>query len=500
MLNRSLFPLVAGIWTLAILSCWSGSLAEAAETARPNVVMIVADDLGFQLGCYGDTLARTPHIDALAKSGTRFTNAYCTTASCSASRSVILSGMFNHATGHFGHAHGYSHFSTYDSVQSLPNLLGKSGYRTCLIGKYHLAPEYVYHFEFERQQGTQGHRNTVRMARNAREWIAEQDDRPFFLYFCPTDPHRGGDSSQFANHPENPNFYPEIPRQIYRPEDMVVPAWLPDQPEVRKELAEYYQAIARLDVGIGDLLQTLVETGHAENTLVLFLADNGPPFPGAKTTCYEPGIHLPLIVRDPRQSVQGTTCSAMVTWADLTPTVLDYCGITPPLAPPLRPAENQGPGSPPKGKLQPYEFHGRSFAKVIGTAEPEGWGEHFASHTFHEITMYYPMRVLREGDYKYILNLAHGLPYPFASDLQDSPTWQGVLQRKAPQEYYGRRTVDAYLHRPREELYDLRSDPDETRNLATDDRHRDRLEQMRKKLQDWQVKTADPWELKWRYE
>ncbi|MBI1346528.1 sulfatase-like hydrolase/transferase [bacterium] len=479
------------------------AVVSAAEK-RPNVVIIVADDLGFQLGCYGDKLAKTPNIDALAAQGTRFTRAYCTTASCSASRSVILSGLYNHATGHFGHAHGYNHFSTYDTVHSLPVLLNKAGYRTCLIGKYHLAPEPIYHFEFERQQDTQGHRNTVRMARNAKEWITEADDRPFFLYFCPTDPHRGGDRSHFANQPDKPDFYPEIPPTIYQPDQITVPSWLPDLPEVRQELCEYYRAIARLDVGLGDLFRTLKETGHWDNTLIFFLSDNGPPFPGAKTTCYEPGINLPLIVRDPRQKQQGTICEAMVTWADLTPTVLNYCGVETPDAAPVRPVEvgsEQARNLPARaGKNGKYQFHGRSFAGVLGQPTPENWDTLYASHTFHEITMYYPMRVVRVGNYKYILNIANGLEYPFASDLFESPTWQAVLKRDDPQQYYGRRSVDAYLHRAKHELYDLAADPDETRNLAEEPEHRELLKRLQTQLQEWQQQTQDPWELKWRYE
>jgi len=466
---------------------------------NPNVVVIVADDLGFQLGCYGDKVAKTPNLDRLAAEGTRFTRAYCTTASCSASRSVILSGLHNHATGHFGHAHGYSHFSTYESVRSLPMLLKEAGYRTCLVGKYHLAPEYVYPFEAERQEGTQGSRNTVRMAQNAKAWIAEEDERPFFLYFCPTDPHRAGGGADFANHPDQPKFYPGITPLTFHSADVPIPYWLPDRPEVRNELAEYYQSIARMDAGIGTLLDALQETGHREDTLVMFLSDNGPPFPGAKTTCYEPGINLPLIVRDPKQSKRGITCDAMVTWADLTPTILDYCGVKPSDAPPVRPGENVGTPST-AGKPQPYTFHGRSFAKIVGDEHSVGWNEMFASHTFHEITMYYPMRVIRSGKYKYIFNVAHELPYPFASDLQDSPTWQGVLTRDDLNEMYGPRTVRAYLHRPRHELYDLDADPHEAKNLADDPAHQQTLKAFQEKLQAWQKRTQDPWELKWRYE
>jgi len=469
-----------------------------------NVVVIVADDLGFQLGCYGDKVAKTPNIDRLAAQGVRFTRAYCTTASCSASRSVLMSGLYNHATGHYGHAHGTGHFSTFESVRSLPVMLGEAGYRTCLIGKYHLAPEYTYKFETQRQEGIQGARNTVRMAQNARAWITENDERPFFLYFCPTDPHRAAADS-FANQPDQPDFYPGIKPTVYRPEEVSVPSWLSDRPEVRRELAEYYQSIARMDVGIGTLLDALKESGHWDDTLVMFLSDNGPPFPGVKTTLYEPGANLPLIVRDPRGKTQGRTNDALVTWVDVTPTVLDYCGVVPKALGPVRATENVG--RPPvagdaknAGATKPYKLHGRSFLGVLDREKTTGWDEAFYSHTFHEVTMYYPMRAVRSGRYKLIFNIAHPLPYPFASDLQASPTWQGVLKRADEYEQYGQRTVKAYLHRPRFELFDLSADPHETKNLADDPAHQQTLEMLQSKLQKWQDATKDPWDSKWTYE
>ncbi|HUG19676.1 MAG TPA: sulfatase-like hydrolase/transferase, partial [Planctomycetaceae bacterium] len=177
---------------LTLLSCCAVGSALRAEDQPRNVVLIVADDMGFQLGCYGNKVIHTPHIDALAAEGTRFTQAYCTTASCSASRSVLMTGLHNHTIGHYGHAHGYNHFSTFESVKSLPVMMTEAGYRTCSIGKYHLAPEYIYHFEEYRNQGVQGNRNSAVMADNAKDWIAEAPDKPFFLYWCSSDPHRGG--------------------------------------------------------------------------------------------------------------------------------------------------------------------------------------------------------------------------------------------------------------------------------------------------------------------
>ncbi|MGC1273890.1 MAG: sulfatase [Planctomycetaceae bacterium] len=461
-----------------------------------NVVVVVADDLGFQLGCYGDGVARTPNIDRLAKDGTRFTLAHCTTASCSASRSVILTGLYNHATGHYGHSHDTGHFSTYESVPTLPVLLAEAGYRTCSIGKYHVAPDYVYKFEDYRNQGIQGARNSVRMAANAKEWIAEDDDRPFFLYWCPSDPHRGGGPDHFSNFPDELDKYHGIEPATFDPQAVPVPSWLPDMPTVRQELAAYYRAIHRMDQGVGDLLDALEATGHADDTLVLFLSDNGPPFPGAKTTLYQPGMNLPLIVRDPSAAKKGVVSDARVCWADLAPSILDWCGVEPKPHPAIRRTENDGKID--EGPKRPVKFHGKSFVPAIGPKHVDGFEMLFASHNFHEITNYYPMRVLIEGDHKLIFNIAHPLPYPFASDLYASPTWQDVL--KSNRGYYGKRRTEDYLQRPRFELYDLKTDPDEVDNLADDPAHRSRLERMQATLKAWQEETNDPWATKWTYE
>src|SRR5688572_9071864 len=174
---------------LTVVIILAALVAAEPAIAAPNLILFVTDDMGADAGCYGNPAIKTPNLDALARGGIRMTHAFCTTASCSASRSVILTGLYNHANAQFGHEHSYHHFRTYDNVKSLPVLLSAAGYRTARIGKLHVGPPEVYKFD----QALPGNaRSPVEMADNCRELIADESDKPFFLYFCTADPHRGG--------------------------------------------------------------------------------------------------------------------------------------------------------------------------------------------------------------------------------------------------------------------------------------------------------------------
>ena len=173
---------------------------------------------------------------------------------------------------------------------------------------------------------------------------------------------------------------------------------------------------------------------------------------------------------------KGITCNALINYADLAPTIMDFAEALP----------------------KKNEFQGRSFKSVLERQNPWGWDVTYASHTFHEITMYYPMRVVRERRFKLIWNIAHGLDYPFASDLWAASTWQATIERG--EKYYGKRTVDAYIHRPKFELYDLKNDPHEIENLADSPNHKGTLARLQSKLKAFQKRTNDPWIVKWEYE
>jgi N-sulfoglucosamine sulfohydrolase len=476
-----------------------------AGDSRPNLVLVVADDLSPTAGCYGNAVIKTPHLDQLARDGVRLTHAFATTASCSASRSVILTGLHNHANAHYGHEHAYHHFRAYDNVKSLPVMLEAAGYRTGRVGKLHVGPEEVFKWQQTFQANA---RNPVQMAEVCRPLIEAESDEPFFLYFCTADPHRSGgrvkghedlpDDLQpdaFGNTPKK--AYPGISEVRYDAKDVIVPSFLPDTAACRAELAQYYQSVSRVDQGLGRLVELLKASGKYENTLIIFTSDHGMAFPGAKTTVYEPGLQVPMVVKLPAaqglrvdgakgrtgesistgRASSGRVSSAMVSHVDLTPTLLDAAGAL----------------------SKDHKLQGRSWLKAIEEEQPKGWDHIQASHTFHEITMYYPMRVVRGRQYKLIWNIAAPLPYPFASDLWEAPTWQEAY-RRGPEALYGKRTVRDYIHRKTFELYDVQNDPDEVHNLAEDKAYAEKLAELQDELKAFQKKTEDPWALKWDYE
>ncbi len=467
-----------------------------ASATRPNIVLIVSDDHGLDaLGCYGNPVIRTPHLDALARDGTRFTSAFCTSASCSPSRSVILTGQQGHRNGMYGLQHDESHFQCFDNVRSLPVMLAEAGYRTARVGKFHVAPESVFRFDTILSKGAANDpqtvgRSPVEMAELSRSVIESADARPFFLYYATDDPHRSNaftaeGKPTFETYPKpnpfgnRPAGYPGITPVIYNPADVIVPPFLPDTPVTRAELAEYYQSVSRLDEGIGRLIGILKKSGKYDNTLIIYISDNGIAFPGAKTTGYDPGLHLPCIIRIPNHTRPGSTQDAMISWADLTPTILDYINALPADA--------------------AARFDGRSFRAALDGAPVTGFDEVYASHIFHQIQMYYPMRVIRTRQYKLIHNIAWPLTFPSARDLIQSPTWIDAI-KVSNGSHFGKRTVEAYLHRPQFELYDIQRDPDELHNLADDPAHAAIKTELIEKQKRFQQRTKDPLYQKWFWE
>jgi N-sulfoglucosamine sulfohydrolase len=187
-------------------------------------------------------------------------------------------------------------------------------------------------------------------------------------------------------------------------------------------------------------------------------------------------MRLPCIIKFPGIKSKGIVNNAMINWTDLAPTILDMVGV-----------DNTK-----------FGFHGRSFKNILDQTNPVGWDEIYASHTFHEITMYYPMRVCQERQYKLIWNIAWRLEYPFSTDLWASSTWQSVYRNKI--DYFGKRKVSDYLFRPEFELYDMIKDPSEIHNLAGDKTYLVILESLKQKIKTFQKNTSDPWYIMWNHE
>jgi len=485
--------------------------------ADKNIIFFITDDESPTLGCYGDPIAKTPAIDALAKDGTVFLNAFATTASCSASRSVVMSGLHNHANGQYGHQHSFHKFSSFFNVigLSLPRNLTKAGYRTGHIGKYHVSPEEVFRFETYLKGNP---RNAVQMAEQTEEFITENSDQPFFLYFATSDPHRGGGIDRNSKLKLKPDMFGNkqdrkshdgVNEVFYDPKEVPIPSFLPNTPETREELAHYYQSVSRIDQGVERLVEILKEANLYDKTMIVFTSDHGMAFAGGKTTVYEGGLRVPFVVRNPYEKKRGVRSTAMISHIDITPTLLDFAGALDhqnnrpmswedpkksfPIPKTKAPKDNRGL----TGKLSSYQ--GKSWLSVLGQPDAIHWESIFASHTFHEIQMYYPMRVFRDKEFKLIWNIAHPLPYPFASDLWAASSFQAQYQKSlsAP---YGKKTVRQYIHRPEFEFFQIDEDPEEANNLAGNPKFAEKLELYKEKLKQSQRTFHDPWVMKWSYE
>ena len=295
---------------------------------------------------------------------------------------------------------------------------------------------------------------------------------------------------------------------FFDPAKVVVPPFLPDTPETRSELANYYQSCARIDQGVGQLVRILKDADLFDKTMIVFTSDHGMAFSGGKTTVYEGGLRVPFVVRNPYEKNRGVRSTAMISHIDITPSLLDFAG-----------GLNRKANRPKKmvdankywkergenlkenrdGRHKFVSYHGKSWVPILGKPDAEHWETVFASHTFHEIQMYYPMRVVRDKKYKLIWNIAHGLPYPFASDLWAASSWQAQWE-KGKDAPYGKKTVGEYVNRPAFELYDIANDPDEVVNLAEDTRYKTVLQQYKDRLREYQKRMNDPWIMKWNYE
>ena len=431
-----------------------------------NVLFIIADDWSPLARCYGNDVIRTPHIDALAERGVVFDYAFCTSPSCAVSRACIMTGHHSHTHGQYGHCHGIHGFRTHPFIPSLPGILRSRGYATACIGKKHVEPPSVYPFEYEPQVDA---RSPDDMAAKVTRFLGDNRHRPFYLHVGSAYPHRAG--AGFGNERTHHGIEPAP----YAPGEVVVPPFLPDLPEVRADLAEYYESVSRYDQVVGAVVAALEASGRAADTLVFVTTDHAMPFPGAKASGYDSGHRCPLIVCHPGQRKRGMRSRALMNWTDFCPTILQWCGAPLP--------------------EQDVPLPGRSLLPILEDDGPHpgggAWEETFFSHNFHEVTNYYPYRALRGRRYKYLRNLAHRLETPLPSDLFRSRTWTAVREQGITM--LGNRPRAGFEHQDREALFDMETDPTEAHNLIDRPELAGVAAAMRTRLLEFRAATRDPW-------
>ena len=438
---------------LCLLSCTTTVLA--AE--RPNILLIVSEDNGPELGCYGTPFVKTPVLDGLAAGGVRFHNAYVPQAGCSQSRAALLTGLYPHQNGQIG----LSTWKFRMYREDTPNLirsLKQAGYRTGILGKLHINPATA--FPFDRQEipsANFSRKNLQDYAKRAKSFFVA-GKQPFFLNVNYPDAHRPL-IKQVQGLPDQPLTVKDVKPLAY---------FGLDTPQLRADTANYFNCMSRLDSLVGDLLDTLKDSGKANNTIVIYLGDHGADLLRGKRTSYEGGTRIPLIVQWPGKTKAGHVSTELVSTLDLMPTLLTIAHAAP-----------------------VKDLPGRSLEPILlGKSTP--WRRYlFTEYHTHSAHNFYPQRTVRNARYKLVLNLQPG---------QENPGYEFTMKRffaglptsikEAPdlvRESYRR------MKRPGEfELYDLQQDPYEFTDLVSDTNHAVMLAELKQQLADWRVKTRDP--------
>ncbi|MBM3756522.1 MAG: sulfatase [Acidobacteria bacterium] len=416
----------------------SAAAAQSTAARPPNIVFLISDDhTAADLGCYGNTHVHTPNLDKLAREGARFTNCFVTSAQCSPNRSAIFTGCTSHTTGT-----SRLHAPMPPWEKTFVDLLKEHGYFTGAFRKVHQGDEFNKRFDFY----------AARPAKFESFFDKAPKDKPFFLHVGFTDPHRPYTKGAFTP--------PHDPAKVR------LPNFLPDTPAIREDLAHYHDFIARMDAECGTLLALLESRGLASNTIVFFTGDNGMPFPGAKGTCYDPGIHVPLIVKWPGMTKPGEVRSELISHVDLAPTWLDIAGA--PVPPKMQ------------GKISTGLWKSGGFQAREAVFSERNWHDNFD-----------PIRSIRTRRFKLIFNAAPHFPYRPAWDLEGSPSWssyQAASRRPGFKPHFARLLQPA---RPIVEMYDLSKDPDEFNNIANDPAYAKDKQELLKRLSDWMHDTYD---------
>lgn len=403
----------------------------------PNILMIITHDTGRHLGCYGRKVD-TPNLDRLAGEGARFDSYFCPAPQCSPSRGSILTGRYPHINGLMGLAH--LGFGLNPGEKTLPMFLREAGYDTYLFGFQHeaqdpasLGYDHIAQVKWDHRAQTVAPQ-VVDFLRNWRK------ETPFFAMVGFTETHRPFDRPWYTSDD---------------PDRVEVPPYLPDLPDIRRDIAEFQGTVRAADDGVGLILEALDTRELAENTLVIYTTDHGIAFPRAKGTLYDPGLETALLMRWLGNIRPGSVYRELLCNIDLLPTLLDIACIR-----------------------APENLDGRSFLPLLRGLPYAGRERLFCELTWHDL--YRPMRGIRTRRYKFIRHFTQACGIYIPLDIH-----QGLSGRAVRQEFYSRPYVQ-------EELYDLDKDPLEMENLIGDPAYQETVQELRQVLEQWMRQTDDP--------
>lgn len=420
----------------------------ALSTSRPNILYLHCHDAGRYLQPFGHAIA-TPSLQRLAEQGTLFRQAFTNSPTCSPSRACLLTGRYAHVSGMLGLAH--RGFRLNDYKQHVIHTLHEAGYTSALAGMQHVAKSQglsAQDIGYDRILTENPHDTVPTNA--AIDFLYEEHEKPFFLsvgYFAP---HRG----KVAHRPDQsfPAFGPALDERYVRP-----PAPFPDNPQTRRDAAEYAASMTTTDLCMGRVLEALDRTGLADNTLVIATTDHGIAFPDMKCRLTDHGMGVFLILRGPSGSAfsGGGVVDAMAQHLDIVPTICEEVGINAPADLPGKPLQPLASG-------EADRIHEEIFAEV----------------NFHAALE--PMRAVRTERYKYIRHYQQD-PWRVLPNCDD-----GLTKTFWTENAWGEQSL------PGEMLFDLMFDPNEAGNLAGDERHAETLDAMRERLDRWMQATDDP--------
>ena len=478
-LSTIVFPLLAAVGGMAAdgpedrypsEKCRNLSSAGTPAPDRLNVVLITADDLNYDsVGAYGCKVPGiTPHIDRLAREGLLFRHAHVNIAVCQPSRQSIMTGRYPHRNG----AKGFDPID--EDVPTLQEYLRAAGYLNGILGKeIHLKPKYKYCWDYyitesQLASGAGIGRSPERYHAHTKAFVsmAKEHGKPFFLMANIHDPHRPFAGSEQENRSWG-NDLPKITRRI-REDEITVPKFLPDLPDTRKEVAQYYTSVHRCDQSVGAVLEALQESGCEEDTLVMFLSDNGMAVPFAKANCYLNSTKTPWIVKWPGQVKPGSVdAEHLISGIDYMPTILDVLGIQ-----------------------APDGMDGSSFQLLLRGEQQADRAYVFTE--FHKTfaRRCYPMRCVQGKRFGYLINFWAGRTAPMRMDSTSGLSFRAMQEAGKTDRQIAAR-VALFEHRVLEEFYDFENDPDGLHNLINDPSHQDEIAEMRSLLEEWMKRTED---------